>query len=159
MIRNCLSANCCEQNILPAAMSDIRENYIADQGRIQDFHGGGGGAAQKITCAHAHHHEREARSAFIAVGFFILSRAILVFLSILIQNEILKKHSQSNFRGGGVASDAPPLNSPLKTDSKSYGVPTRFFVLDKSFVPVTWYSCAEIREIGRWGAIWGCIGR
>ena len=37
-----------------------QHKYVTDQGRIQDFHWGGGGE-QKIMCVYAHH-EREARS-------------------------------------------------------------------------------------------------
>ena len=38
----------------------------------------------------------------------MLSSAIYVFLSILIQNGLYKNHSRSNFRGGGGAPVAPP---------------------------------------------------
>ena len=31
------------------------ENFRLNQGRIQDFHLGGGGGAQKVMCQHAHY--------------------------------------------------------------------------------------------------------
>ena len=81
-----------------------------------------GGGEQKIFCVHAYY-ERKTQSLFRqpsrallraleALGFFMLSRAILAsILSILIQNGIKKKkNSRSNFRRERLHV-APPLGS------------------------------------------------
>ena len=65
---------------------------------------GGGGGAQKNMCEHAHH-ERQPRSplrALEALGYF---DALSCYPSLSFKysdTKWAKKHSQSNFRGGGM---------------------------------------------------------
>ena len=80
------------------------------QGRIQDFHGGGGGSKRLA------HYRREARRALEALRVICMLSLVLselYFLSIMIQNGI-KKHSRSNLRG------LTPVALPSKSATVCY---------------------------------------
>ena len=77
------------------SFTDLQPKVHHGQGRIQDFHGGGG---QKIMCAHAHHEREVPYACMEALGVF---DALLCYLSLIIKhsdtNGILKKRQSIKF--------------------------------------------------------------
>ena len=105
------------------ALQGDRQRDSRTQGRIQDFHLGG---RKRLLCARTHITSAKPNSLSAGVQgplkgpgssrvVLMLSRAIwALFLSILIKMLGKKKHSWSNFRGGGGTPVVPPLDPPLE---------------------------------------------
>ena len=100
-----------EENLttIRSRLTNVCEICEVKQGRIQDFHLGGGGGAQQIKC-----HKHEAQSPYgrnPALGVFdALSCYLEPYFSAFWYKMGLRKHSLSNFReGGGVHACCAPF--------------------------------------------------
>ena len=127
-----------------APAAPISWNKSTDQGRIQDFHLGGGG--QKIMCAHAHH-ERLARCPLRPGSRARLGplEALRVFCALSCYISLIFKHSDTKLDKYKVVL-CPPLNPSMTDKLRAETNSSSFIKAWKTFIWVhresSWLLCA-----------------